>query len=315
MDFSDISSSVTFLLPQLCLWLRICNHLFGLTNQISEKALVSLRNNKYLNNKMNNKQNFNVELEGKTALVTGGTKGIGKAIADRLANAGAKVIVTARNHPGDIDLQHHFIATDLTRPEQVSEFINEVNEKFGRIDILVNNIGGLTSPGGGFSTLTDEHWENELQFNLLAAIRLDRGLLPKMLETKSGVIIHVSTTSAMQPLWDVNMAYAVSKAALNCYSKALATEVGSKGIRVLTVSPGPVKTPMMVEFLQDFAKTTGITFEEASQNLMNKIGGIPMGRMAEPEEIAALVQFLVSPAASYLTGANYVADGGAFPVV
>lgn len=117
MDFSDISSSVTFLLPQFCLWLRICNHLFGLTNQISEKALVSLRNNKHLNNKMNNKQNFNAELEGKTALVTGGTKGIGKAIADRLANAGAKVIVTARNHPGDIDLQHHFIATDLTRPE------------------------------------------------------------------------------------------------------------------------------------------------------------------------------------------------------
>ncbi|WP_299290763.1 SDR family oxidoreductase [uncultured Mucilaginibacter sp.] len=264
---------------------------------------------------MNNQQNMETKLEGKIALVTGGTKGIGKAIADRLGQSGANVIVTARNHPGNTDLQHHFIATDLTQPKQVSKFVNGINEKFGGIDILVNNIGGLTSPGGGFSTLTDEHWENELQFNLLAAIRLDRELLPKMLEQKSGVIIHISTTSAMQPLWDVNMAYAVSKAALNSYSKALATEVGSKGVRVLTVSPGPVKTPMMVEFLQGYAKTSGITFEEASQNLMNKIGGIPMERMAEPEEIAELVNFLVSPAASYLTGANYVIDGGAFPVV
>ncbi len=154
-----------------------------------------------------------------------------------------------------------------------------------------------------------------MQFNLLAAIRLDKALLPKMLEQKKGVIIHISTTSAMQPLWDLNLAYAVSKAGLNAYSKALAAEVGSKGVRVLTVSPGPVKTPMMVEFLQSLAEKNDISFEETTEGLMNKIGGIPMGRMAEPEEIAALVHFLVSPAASYLTGANYVADGGALPVV
>jgi NAD(P)-dependent dehydrogenase (short-subunit alcohol dehydrogenase family) len=263
---------------------------------------------------MSNSGNLNTSLEGKTALVTGGTKGIGKAIADRLAEAGAKVIVTARNKPEDLTI-HNFIATDLTNPKKVNDFAKEVNEKFGTIDILINNIGGLTTPGGGFSTLTDEHWENELQFNLLAAIRLDRELLPKMLEQKSGVIIHISTVSALYPLWDLNMAYAVSKAALNSYSKALATEVGSKGVRVLTVSPGPVKTPMMVEFLQDYATTSGITFEEASQNLMSKVGGIPMGRMGDPEEIAALVHFLVTPAASYITGSNYVIDGGSIPVV
>lgn len=260
-------------------------------------------------------QKYSTGLAGKTALVTGGTKGIGKAIADKLALAGAKVIVTARNHPDDTDLQHHFLATDLTNPDQVAGFVTELNEKFGGIDILINNIGGLTTPGGGFSTLTDQHWENELQFNLLAAIRLDRQLLPQMLEKRSGVIIHISTTSAKQPLWDVNMTYAVAKAALNSYSKALASEVSGKGIRVMTVSPGPVKTPMMVEFLQGYAKSDNITFEEASQKLMNKLGGVPMGRMAEPEEIAELVQFLVSPAASYLTGSNYFIDGGAFPVV
>jgi NAD(P)-dependent dehydrogenase (short-subunit alcohol dehydrogenase family) len=264
---------------------------------------------------MNNDQNFNKALDGKIALVTGGTKGIGKAIADRLAQAGAQVIVTARNKPEGADLPHHFIATDLTQADQVSKFLDEINVKFSGVDILVNNIGGLTTPGGGFQTLSDAHWNNELQFNLLAAIRLDREILPKMILRKNGVIIHISTTSAMQPLWDVNLAYAVSKAALNAYSKALASEVASKGIRVLTVSPGPVKTPMMVEFLQGYADTAGITFDEAQQGLFNKIGGIPMGRMAEPDEIASLVTFLVSPEASYLTGSNYVIDGGALPVV
>ena len=121
------------------------------------------------------------DLQGKRALVTGGTKGIGKAIADQLAQAGAHVIVSARNHPGEGNTAHHFIAADLTNPEQVSSLEQEINKKFGGVDILVNNVGGLTTPGGGFSTLTDEHWQSELQLNLLAAIRLDRVLLPNMI--------------------------------------------------------------------------------------------------------------------------------------
>lgn len=264
---------------------------------------------------MENKQNYNTDLEGKVALITGGTKGIGKAIADRLAQAGAKVIVTARNHPGETDLQHHFIAADLSEAENVAKAVNEINEKFDRVDILVNNMGGLSSPGGGFSVLTDEHWNNELQLNLLAPIRLDKALLPKMLEQKSGVIIHVSSTSGLQPLWDVNMPYSVAKAALNAYSKALSNEVSGKGVRVLTVSPGPVKTGAMEAFLQDLAKSLGITTEEMTQKLMDRIGGIPMGRMAESKEVAELVYFLVSPGAAYLTGADYIIDGGSMATV
>ena len=264
---------------------------------------------------MENQQNYNRELEGKVALVTGGTKGIGKAIADRLAQADAKVIVTARNHPGDTELKHYFIAADLSGSENIAKAVNEISEKFGRVDILVNNLGGLSSPGGGFSVLTDEHWNNELQLNLLAAVRLDKALLPKMLEQKSGVIIHISSTSGMQPLWDANLPYAVSKAALNAYSKTLSDEVAGKGVRVITVSPGPVKTDAMDNFLRDTAEKLNITFEEMTQNLMDKIGGIPMERMGDPKEIAELVKFLVSPAASYITGANYVIDGGSFPVV
>jgi NAD(P)-dependent dehydrogenase (short-subunit alcohol dehydrogenase family) len=263
---------------------------------------------------MDNK-NHNEELQGKTALITGGTKGIGKAIADRLARAGATVIVSARNNPGNAGLEHHFIAADLTQPEDASTLAQEVSDKFGGIDILINNVGGLTTPGGGFSTLTDQHWENELQLNLLAAIRLDRTLLPKMLEQKSGVIIHISSIAARQPLWNLNMAYAVSKAALNSYSKALATELASKGVRVLTVSPGATKTPPMEQFVRDYAASTGITIEDAFGQLLSQTGGIPMGRMAEPNEVAALVHFLVSPGAAYLTGSNYAIDGGSLPVV
>lgn len=265
--------------------------------------------------KMENKQNYNTELEGKIALVTGGTKGIGKAIADKLAQAGARVIITGRNQPAQTELQHHFIAADLSVSENIVKAVNEINEKFGKVDILVNNMGGLSSPGGGFNVLTDEHWNNELQLNLMAAVRLDKALLPGMHEQNSGVIIHISSTSGMQPLWDVNMPYAVAKAALNAYSKALSNEVTGKGVRVLTVSPGPVKTDAMNNFLNDTAKTLGITTEEMTQQLMDKIGGIPTGRMADPQEIAELVQFLVSPKASFITGANYVIDGGSFPVV
>jgi NAD(P)-dependent dehydrogenase (short-subunit alcohol dehydrogenase family) len=264
---------------------------------------------------MQNTQNFNLGLTGKTALVTGGTKGIGKAIADRLAQAGAKVIVSARSNPAAHDSSHHFVAADLTNAAQVAALAKEVDEKFGGIDILINNVGGLTTPGGGHSALTDEHWENELQLNLISATRLDKALLPHMIAKKSGVVIHISSVSGRQPLWNLNMAYAVSKAALNSYSKALATELAGQGVRVLTVSPGATKTPPMEKFVQDFATSAGIPLENAFEQLMAQVGGIPMGRMAEPGEVAALVHFLVSPEAAYLTGTNYAIDGGSLPVV
>ncbi len=129
------------------------------------------------------------------------------------------MIVTARTRPEEPNFAHQFVAADLTKPEHVTALAHKLHNDFGGVDILIDNIGGLTTPGGGFSTLTDEHWENEIQFNLLAAIRLDRALLPAMLKKRNGVIIHISTAASMFPLWDINMAYAVSKAALNCYSK------------------------------------------------------------------------------------------------
>ena len=264
---------------------------------------------------MKNQDNQSKDLEGKIALVTGGTKGIGKAIADRLAQAGAKVIITARNHPEKTDFNSHFIPADLSLASDVIKVAEEINELFGGVDILINNMGANTYPGGGYSTLADEHWDEALQVNLLSSVRLDRALLPKMLEKKSGVIIHISSTSGQFPIWESTMAYSAAKAALNAYSKMLADETGPQGVRVITVSPGLTKTEAMATFLKELAAAAGTTAEEMTQKLFERVGGVPLGRMAQPEETAELVHFLVSPKASYITGANYIIDGGNFPVV
>ena len=264
---------------------------------------------------MNNQKQTDQNLAGKIALVTGGTKGIGKAIAARLAAAGATVIVTARNQPDEAGLPYLFIAADLSRPEDVTRVAEEITAQFGGVDILINNMGANTFPGGGFGALNDEDWNQAFQVNLFSSVRLDKALLPHMLTRKNGVIIHISSTTGQFPIWESTMAYTSAKAALNAYSKALSDEVAPQGVRVVTVSPGLNKTEAMSNFLNDLAKNAGISLEEMTQNLFNRVGGVPLGRMAQPEETAELVYFLVSPNASYITGTNYHIDGGNFPVV
>jgi NAD(P)-dependent dehydrogenase (short-subunit alcohol dehydrogenase family) len=264
---------------------------------------------------MNNQQQTEQSLAGKIALVTGGTKGIGKAIAARLAAAGATVIITARNQPDEVELPYLFIAADLSRPEDATQVAEKITAQFGGVDILINNMGANTFPGGGFNALGDQHWDQAFQVNLFSAVRLDKALLPHMLTRKNGVIIHISSTTGQFPIWESTMAYTSAKAALNAYSKALSDEVAPQGVRVVTVSPGLTKTEAMSNFLDDLAKNAEISVEEMTQNLFNRVGGVPLGRMAQTEEIAELVYFLVSPKASYITGANYHIDGGNFPVV
>ena len=259
--------------------------------------------------------NFNNELSGKVALVTGGTKGTGKAIAERLLQAGAKVIVTARNKPENITPGIHFIAADLSTANGTAELIDEIKKQFGGIGIVVNNLGSSETPGGGFSVLTDQHWEETIQANLLAPVRLDRGLLPYMLEKASGCIIHIASIQGRLPLYDSTLPYAAAKAALINYSKSLSNEVSPKGVRVLTVSPGWIRTAAAIRMMERLAESSGSSVEEATQGVMNSLGGIPMGRPAEPEEVAELVGFLVSPRAGYLTGTEYVIDGGTIPTI
>lgn len=253
-------------------------------------------------------------IKGLVALVTGGTKGIGKAIADRLTKAGVEVVVTARTAPKESTDGQYFISADLTQPESAATVEEEILKKYGRIDIIVNNAGANLSPGGGFSVLSDEHWNNDWQLNFMSVVRINKALLPAMIEQKSGVIINISTGAAKQPIWEMTMSYSSAKAALNIYSKALANELGTKGIRVNVVSPGVVKTPLMLEFIDNIAKSSAITSDEAFKAVMDKVG-VPLGRMAEPEEVANLVAFLVSPEAKYITGVNYSVDGGASGII
>jgi len=264
---------------------------------------------------MENQFNFNNELMGKTALITGGTKGAGKAIAERLLNAGATVIITARNPPEEENPGLHFISADLSIAQGTQKVVNEVLQQFGKLDILVNNLGGSETKGGGFTVLTDDDWLQSIQTNLLSPVRLDRGFLPQMIERKTGVIIHIASIQARLPLYDSTLPYAAAKAGLLNYSKSLSNEVASKGIRVLTVSPGWIMTTASERMMQRIAESNNFTIEEATQSVMNALGGIPFGRPAQPEEVAELVGFLVSPRANYLTGTEYVIDGGTIPTV
>ncbi|WP_367866135.1 SDR family oxidoreductase [Pedobacter sp. WC2423] len=255
------------------------------------------------------------ELTGQIALVTGGTKGTGKAIAERLALAGAKVIITARNKPEDINSDFHFISADLSKPEGTEKVTEAILAEYGGIDILINNLGGSETPGGGFAALSDQHWSETLQTNLMAPVRLDRGLLPSMLAKGSGVIIHIASIQGRLPLHDSTLPYAAAKAGLINYSKGLSKEVAPKGIRVLTVSPGWIQTEAAIRMMERLAESTGDTIDNATQQVMNSLGGIPMGRPATPEEVAELVGFLVSPRANYLSGTEYVIDGGTIPTI
>lgn len=259
--------------------------------------------------------NHSNEFAGKRILVTGGTKGAGKAIADRLSTAGATVITTARNTPVEPHPGSHFIQADLSTATGVTGLVTTIISRFKGVDILINNVGGSSAPSGGFAALSDQDWENDLNSNLLAAVRLDRGLLPSMLAQHSGVIIHITSIQRSLPLFDGTLAYAAAKAALSTYSKGLSNEVASKGVRVVSVSPGFIQTTAADRLIERIAENASITNEAALQNLMNALGGIPMGRPARPEEVAELVAFVASDKASYITGTEYVIDGGTIPTV
>lgn len=255
------------------------------------------------------------ELTGKKILVTGGTKGIGEAIVKSLRTNGATVITTARSMPQDLESPELFVQSDISTTEGVKKVVKEVVARIGSLDILINNVGGSSAPNGGFQVLNDDYWQQAFNDNLFAAVRLDRAFLPKMLEQKSGVIIHISSIQRALPLYQSTIAYAAAKAALTNYSKSLSNEVSQQGVRVIAVSPGFIETKATADFIGKIAEDTGTDFQTARQSMINALGGIPMNRPGRPEEVAELVAFLVSDRAPYINGTEYVIDGGTIPTL
>jgi NAD(P)-dependent dehydrogenase (short-subunit alcohol dehydrogenase family) len=253
---------------------------------------------------------FDLKLKDLRAVVTGGTLGLGAAVVRALVDAGARVVASARKAPPKPVEGVSYILADLMTADGVKHLADRVLQEWGGVDIVINVVGGSTTPTGGFAAITDEHWFAELNLNLMPAVRLDRALLPSMVARGSGVIVHVSSIQRVLPLPESTTAYAASKAALTTYSKSLSREVTPKGVRVLSVAPGWIETEATAPFIERIAAGAGTDFQGGKKIIMDALGGIPVGRPASPQEVADLIVFLASPRSASTVGSEYRIDGG-----
>ncbi|GAY22174.1 SDR family oxidoreductase [Sphingobium fuliginis] len=255
------------------------------------------------------------ELDGRHFLVTGGTKGVGAAIVAYLRAAGAKVFTSARSAPEGLSEPDYFVAADISTAEGAKTIANAAIAKLGHVDGLVNVVGGSSAPPGGFAALSDDNWDRDIKQNLYSAVWLDREIAPKMIERGSGVIIHISSIQRTLPLYEATLAYAAAKAALTTYSKGLAKELASKGVRVVSVAPGGIQTEAMERLVDRLSTNMGGDRAAAMQFLFDSLGGVPLGRFAEPREIAEVVAFLLADTVPSILGTEIVVDGGTVPTI
>ncbi len=250
---------------------------------------------------MSSKLDLSKELLGRRALVTGGTRGIGAAIAQRLLEAGAKVVVTARSR-GDAPAGATFIAGDVSTAEGVKALAADALAALGGLDILVNNAGGGKSFPEGVASIPEAEWQATFALNFFAAVRLTNAVLPALRASKAAAIVNISSTAATMP-FPAFADYSAAKAALDMYSRTLAMDLAPRGIRVSVVSPGPVKTPGGDETRKAFSAAVG-----ASGDAFESY--VPLGRYGAPEDVAEVVALLTSDRGSWLTGGNIRVDGG-----
>jgi NAD(P)-dependent dehydrogenase (short-subunit alcohol dehydrogenase family) len=249
----------------------------------------------------------NATLQGKRILVSGGTRGMGAAAAELLAHLGAQVIVAARARPDGAGQLS--VVADAATPDGARAIAGAVTRDLGGIDVIVHCVGASFAKPGGTLALSDADWDAALAVNLLSAVRIDRELLPCMVSQGTGSIVHVSSAQWKRPS-PLSPAYGPAKAALVSYSKMLATEFAPHGIRVNVVTPGFIATSLAEQRIEQIRRAAGGTREQAVAELITAIGGVPLGRPGDPAEVARLIAFLASGAASYITGTEIVIDGG-----
>lgn len=250
------------------------------------------------------------ELAEKRALVTGGTRGIGAAIVRQLLDAGAEVLTTARSATTAAPAGASFIAADVRTRAGVEALAESAHEVLGEVDILVHNAGGAR-PYEGASAIPDEEWQDSLDLNYLASVRLDSALVPGMRERGSGAIVHVSSSAVLTPVGPF-LHYTTAKAALDNYSRGLALELAPSGIRVNTVAPGRTSTPGGEATREQWTEVSARM--GAAQAETNADDAPPLGRDGQPDDIANAVLFFVSDRASWLTGRKLTVDGGEYPM-
>lgn len=252
-------------------------------------------------------------LKDRVALVAGSSRGLGRAIAEELAAEGANLVLCARGEGAlrearaaveQLGVRAVSVAADLADPEHVERVVTAAQREFGRVDILVTNAGG--PPAGPFESHGPEAWQSAVRLNLESALNLTRAVLPGMKERRWGRILHVTSIAVKQPVDGLILSNSV-RAAVTGFARTLANEVAPWGITVNCLLPGYTRTDRLEELAQRNAESRGTTPEEARAQWEREI---PMGRLGEPREFAALAAFLASERASYITGTSIQVDGG-----
>jgi 3-oxoacyl-[acyl-carrier protein] reductase len=253
-------------------------------------------------------------IEGKVALVAASSKGIGRAIADELAANGVKLVMCAR---GEKDLRASAdevrsthgveildVVADVSKPADINRLVAAARKKFGRVDILVTNSGG--PPAGTFESFTSEMWTAAAQLLLNSTVEMVRGVLPGMKERKWGRILNVTSIAAKQPVDGLMLSNSL-RAAVHGFARSLANEVAPFGVTVNNILPGYTRTDRVVSLAKQASEQKGIPVEQSYKAWEEQV---PMGRLAEPREIAAMATFLLSERASYITAQSIAVDGG-----